>query len=301
MQTQLKSVFQIPTSITEQVEAAMNGRRGWSGPIGMTMTQGTPEGGQGDGGGGDGSGGAAGAGSILDAEADLGEGGDGSGAGDGAGGDGGQDAGAGSGQAFDPAAFSQQMEDLISRRLDSAINTISRRLGGQSGQGGGQGGGGEGGSGGQGGGGNGGEGGTGDGGGQQQNQPTGPSSADVREARMTYRDYVGGEMKFLGNEERDFAQVLANGLLREALGRGDDPETAGTAVAKEVAKQIKGLRSHYEGKVLAGLRRNGTIPATGPATAGQPLPGSGTPGDASGFKKGQDRAAQRHASRLPQQ
>ena len=281
---QQQSVFEIPASVTGLAEQMVAARRGWSGPIGMTMTQGQPEGG--DGGGNDeGSG-------LLDDEAE--NGGDGN-DGDGDGGDGGQNGGGNSGgsggaQGFDPAAFEQRMTDTIQRRLDSAINTISRRLTGQQG---GQGGG----NGGQDGNGGGNDDGGNSGGGQQQ---AGPNASDSREARMVYREFVGGEIKFLGNEERDFAQTLATGLLRERLERGDDPEAAGRAVASEVAKQMKSLRGHYEKKVLSALRRQGKIPADGRGP-GQPLQGGSAPGDASGFQKGQSRAQTMFAGRMPQQ
>lgn len=286
--TKQQSVFEIPASVTGLAEQMMAARRGWSGPIGMTMTQGQPEGGAG--GGNDEESG------LLDDEAE--NGGDGNDDG-GQGGDGGQQQGGGDsgqqggGQQFDAQAFEERITDQINRRLDSAINTISRRLSGQQQgqQGGGNGGGGQDGQ--QGGGQNGG----GDSGGGQQSG--GPSASDSREARMVYREYVGDAIKFLGNEERDFAQGLASGLLRERLERGDDPETAGRAVASEVAKQMKTLRSHYEKKVLSALRRQGKIPADGRGP-GQPTQGGSAPGDASGFQKGQSKAATMFAGRLPE-
>lgn len=133
----------------------------------------------------------------------------------------------------------------------------------------------------------------------QPSRPTGPSESDVREARSVFREYVGDEIRFLGNAERDLASQIAGGMIRDRLAQGGvDPEHVGAEVARDVAKQVKALRKHYEDRTVAALRRSGQITATAP---GQPLKGPTTPNAESGFKAGAAKAAELFADRMPKQ
>lgn len=137
--------------------------------------------------------------------------------------------------------------------------------------------------------------------GQQQAAPeaTGPSTADVREARAEYRDAVGDTITFLGTEERSVASDLAASLIQGRLTAGEDPSAAGIAVAGDVSVRIKALRKHYEDKTIAALRRKGLLPADGRGD-GQPPKNDANPGGESGFKAGADKAAEMFAGRVKQ-
>jgi hypothetical protein len=136
--------------------------------------------------------------------------------------------------------------------------------------------------------------------GRSKTRTTGPSKADVREGRMVYREFVGEKIKFLGDVEREHATTLAGSLIAAKIQSGTDPEDAGREAADEVAKTLRSLRKHYEGKTLAALKRRGLLPEDGRGD-GQPPSRSGPPGAGSSFKKGQDKAAEMFADRQPQQ
>jgi hypothetical protein len=267
------NAFQMPESITAKVEEIMSARRGWSGPIGMSMTQGATEGGDQGGDGGQG-------GSLLEDEAGQHDGG-----GD-EGGDEGGDGGDQGGQQFDPNAFEQRIESMLDRRINQVVSTLTRRLGGDSG----------------------GQGGDGDQGGQQggqqdgqqqQTRVSGPSAADLREGRMVYRESCG--VKWLDNAERDHAATLAGHLVTQRIAAGDDPEQAGRTAAREVESTIKSLRSLYEKKTVSALQRKGLLPPDGRGP-GQPVRqgSTGKVGDTSSYQAGASKAQQLYADRLPQ-
>lgn len=144
-------------------------------------------------------------------------------------------------------------------------------------------------------------------GGQQEQAPpqqavsSGASRADMREARSVYREVVTDEVRFLGPEERDLATTLATGLLADRLARGEDPDLAGSAVAREVAAQIKKTRSMYEKKTVAGLQRRGQLAANEQQT-GQPVGTGGTNqrNAQSGYAAGAAVAQGLFANRMPQ-
>lgn len=143
------------------------------------------------------------------------------------------------------------------------------------------------------------------GGGQQQQTsgqaaPAGPTAADLREARLVYREYVQDEVQFLGTVEREHASTLAGALIQERLQRGDDHETAGREAAKTVASTVKNLRQHYEQQTIAALQRRGLLPKDGRGPGQQPVPGPQAPGDQSSFAAGATKAATMFADRMPQ-
>lgn len=197
--------------------------------------------------------------------------------------------GDGTGQTPPVPATPEQIADLINREVDRRMTSLYREVRGQAGQQGQQQGQGQGQQGEQ-------QGGPQSG---QQQTPAGPSEADVREARLVYREYVGDEIKFLGTVEREHASTVAQALLRERIGRGDDPDRAGREVAREVASTVKALRQHYEQQTVAALKRRGLLPDDGRGPGQQPVPGTAAPGAQSGFAAGQAKAAALFAERMP--
>jgi hypothetical protein len=138
----------------------------------------------------------------------------------------------------------------------------------------------------------------------QQGQPqpvfTGPSNADLSEARGTYRDFIGDQVtQFLGPQEREFAQDLANALITERLGTGGRADEVGKDVAKAVGDRVKQLRDMYESKTTEALRRRGMLKDDG--QGGMPLPGGQQQaGATNGYAAAQQRARDMHKNRLPQ-
>jgi hypothetical protein len=242
--------------------------------------QGQQQGGTGSGTGGAGQqgGGADGGGqqqSLLEADADDLNGGD----------DGGQQQqqnGAQGQQQVDLNALVGQLEDRLGQRFDAIadrrVNAIlgeMRRNQGQQQQGGGN-----------------------DQGGQQQGQQQSgsqprTSQADLRAARLAFREYVGDEVRFISAEERAFAMDLGSALLVQQAQNGiDDEDRAGRTVAAEVAKKVKDLRKHYEDRTVAALRRRGALNENGGGgqQSRQQSGGNGV-GDQSAWQKGAEIAA----------
>ncbi len=123
-----------------------------------------------------------------------------------------------------------------------------------------------------------------------------------RAARLAYREYVGDEVRFISTEERAHATELANALIGDMARRGqlDDEDQAGRQVAQQVAKQIKGLRAHYEARTTAALRKRGLLRED--SRPGQPIPGgSGTGGVTAqtSYERGAQLARDRGAARTP--
>lgn len=228
-------------------------------------------------------------GGLLDEEAD--QGGDG-----GDGGDGGSDGGDG-GQETQPdaalvaaivgqvtTALEARFDAIADRRVNAIVKEVRKQGGTQ----------------------------TPPAGQQQQEQPpaSGIDQGVLRGARLAYREYVGSEIKFLGNEERDFAADLAARILQErvaAAGSDADEDRIGRDVARDVGKQVKDLRKFYEGRTVAALKRKGLLPEEAGSTTttpqagktGQPPKGTTKPGDQSGFSAGAAKAQQMFANRMP--
>lgn len=143
-------------------------------------------------------------------------------------------------------------------------------------------------------------------GGQQQGQQQpeshgggrGASPADVREARMVYREYVGDKITFVGDEERQFAADLAAALLPGMLEAGADVETAGQQVATQVAERVKSTRQFYQRKTIKALQQRGVLPED--FRPGQPPKGTTQPGGAQSWKAGEERARAMYGDRIPQ-
>lgn len=298
--SQQKNVFEIPQSIQRTVDSIMQGSRDRFGHGLYFMTQGATEGGGDGGSGGSGDGGSGGsggdggtggqsggqAGGLLDGEAAAG--GDG---GDGGSGDGGGEGGSGDDQVKQIVdAVTGRFTSEIDRRINGLITTLDRKYGTQGGSGGQQGGNQNGGQ--------SGDGGNG-GGGQSAAAGGGVVAADLREGRSEYRDAMS-DFKFLGNEEREHALRLAQTVIRDRLEAGDDPVTAGQAAARTVTDEVKGLRTLYETKTIAALKRTGVINEDAlPGPGKQQTQGSKIPGQESSFKKGQEAAQRLVGHRMP--
>lgn len=105
--------------------------------------------------------------------------------------------------------------------------------------------------------------GNGQGGGQQQNQPAaGPNPSDIRDARSAYRDALSDSGIRFSPEERDFVNAGLQGQLAAALAADPDVDRAGTAVARQVETTVKGLRKHYQDRLLKQLQQRGAIDMT---------------------------------------
>jgi len=113
-----------------------------------------------------------------------------------------------------------------------------------------------------------------------QQQPTGPSSQDVRDARGVYRDEIreGG----LTRDEREFALSIGGGVVTAALGSDGDPDRAGTTAAKAVVDQVKKIRRSAQQELLTRLKNRGALnedkigkqgPTNRPGAGGQKAPG----------------------------
>jgi hypothetical protein len=259
---------------------------------GGAPTDGEQTGGDGEGGN-DGGGEQGGSGSLLDEEANGSDGGDG---GDG-GGDGGSDGGGAQGGQPDAAlvqaivgqvtqALEQRFDSIADRRVNAILKEV-RKSGQQQ------------------------DGGQGSGGQPEQPAPAaGPDQGVLRGARLAYREYVGGEIKFLANQERDFAAEMAARILAERVadaGPNADDDRIGREVAKEVAGHVKGLRKFYEDRTVQALKRKGLLPDDGTSQTtsstagktGQPPKGATKPGDQSGFAAGAAKAQEMYGHRMP--
>jgi hypothetical protein len=122
------------------------------------------------------------------------------------------------------------------------------------------------------------------------------SNADLREARMVYREYVNESLQFLGPQERALAQDLSQAQLLSAMQSGMDPDTAGRQVASQVTARITDARGMYEQSVVNALRRSGQLTeGNGGASSvrhGQQVPAGRTQDTSSSFAKGAAMAAE---------
>lgn len=84
-------------------------------------------------------------------------------------------------------------------------------------------------------------------------------SADIREARAIYREFVPDEYKFTSNDERDAALVIATSYVEQEVRGGANPDTAGKAAAELVAKTFKSVRKSARSQLLAELAKSGRL------------------------------------------
>lgn len=133
---------------------------------------------------------------------------------------------------------------------------------------------------------------------QQTAQPTGPSPADLREARASYRDAMT-DFRFVDQAEREVAMTLATQSIHRRLRDGDDVEQAGSAAAREAADAIKNLRSVYQAQILKSLRAKGHLVEDGSGRTTTSRARQGTASSDAGFKSSADIAASLYKDRLP--
>jgi hypothetical protein len=140
----------------------------------------------------------------------------------------------------------------------------------------------------------GGKGGQGQGQGQSQSTDDDRVRAEAdrkrlaRDARSSFKDILGDEVKFLGNAEREAAMTVGSALIAQAVAGGeDDEEKIGADTAKVVKSQLETLRKFYEERTLAGLKRKGLLVET----PGQRPQGGTQPQMDAAFAAGRDRAA----------
>lgn len=97
--------------------------------------------------------------------------------------------------------------------------------------------------------------------GKQQDQaaPVVDHTADIREGRVAYREYVGDQITFTSSEERNAATTLATALIEKAVRDGDDPDDAGREAAESVAKTLKNLRLSIRKQTIAQLKKDGRL------------------------------------------
>ena len=104
-------------------------------------------------------------------------------------------------------------------------------------------------------------------GGQRRTKTTAPAAkadketeSDVRGARLAFREYLPGEMKFLSTEERKMATEYGMNLIKVAAAAGfDDEDSAGKNAAEETAKFFKASRQFYSARTKKALERQGAL------------------------------------------
>jgi len=103
--------------------------------------------------------------------------------------------------------------------------------------------------------------------------------AAVREARMAFREYVGGRMQFVSAVEREMVMEWGGSVVQTRVTPGSDADAVGRDVAIAVAQRATELRRHYEEQVMAALRARGVDVTGGGRGAGSPPQGLATPQD----------------------
>ena len=117
----------------------------------------------------------------------------------------------------------------------------------------------------------------------------------MRDARGAYREAFQDSGLRLSAEERDYLNAGLSGALRVQLAVDPDPDRAGTAVARANAKTIQDLRTHYQARTIAALRKRGALDeAKLQARTQNPATTSGVVGD---FQKGTQTAESLLAAR----
>lgn len=128
-----------------------------------------------------------------------------------------------------------------------------------------------------------------------RNSSSAPTAADLREARASYREFVGDHVRFLSAEEREYAHALAAGMLKDELVSDVDADVAGQRVAEKVGEQVVALRRMYEKRAIAQLRKKGLLPKK----TGQPFSADqSNPGSESRYAAGKAQAERLYSSRV---
>jgi hypothetical protein len=109
---------------------------------------------------------------------------------------------------------------------------------------------------------------------QQDSSRQAPPKADVRGARLAFREILPDSIKLLGDDERALANDFGQNLIRaRALQGFDDEEQVGREVAAETATFLRKARDLYSSRTKRALERSGALVAQG----GGQSPGGQTP------------------------
>ncbi|MFE2751570.1 hypothetical protein ACFXGA_06155 [Actinosynnema sp. NPDC059335] len=89
---------------------------------------------------------------------------------------------------------------------------------------------------------------------------SGPDPADLREARLAFREYLGDQYRPGTPTEREIAAELGGALIREHLVTGGgDPDRAARTAADTVANRLRAHRRAIERQTVAALRKRGAL------------------------------------------
>ena len=95
---------------------------------------------------------------------------------------------------------------------------------------------------------------------QRSQSRAGAPESDERGARVAFREYLPGQIKFLSEEERQGALRYGQLLILEESRKGfDDEDTVGRDVAQRVAEYVKGNRKFYSERTKRTLERQGAL------------------------------------------
>lgn len=96
------------------------------------------------------------------------------------------------------------------------------------------------------------------------------ATADVRGARIAFREYLPDTIKLLGTEERQIATEIGQSLIRSRAFDGfEDEDAVGREVATQTAEILKKARTFYSGRTKRVLEKQGAlIPQSGGQSSG---------------------------------
>lgn len=103
------------------------------------------------------------------------------------------------------------------------------------------------------------------------------ASADVRGARIAFREYLPEQIRFLSPEEKALATEFGLTQINAAAAKGfDDEDEAGRQAAETTVAFLKKARSYYSGRTKKALEKQGAIrkDGTGQNSYGTTPPGS---------------------------
>ena len=110
--------------------------------------------------------------------------------------------------------------------------------------------------------------------GDNDEDPVAAPVADVRGARVAFREYLPDEIKFFSTEERELGMAFGQSQIKAAALAGfDDEDEVGKNVATATAEFIKKARNLYSARTRRVLKQQGAL-------KDQPAGPAGTGGDA---------------------
>lgn len=99
--------------------------------------------------------------------------------------------------------------------------------------------------------------------------PAAAPAADIRGARLAFREYLPSEMKFLSTEERKMATEYGMSLLKVAAAEGfTDEDTAGKKAAEQTALFFQKSRQFYSKRTKDALAKQGALKQQGGGQTG---------------------------------